>query len=194
MTEKEFFNTLAGPAEGTYKEKRSKFLAFAFPVDDRSQIKARLDHLKKKYFDARHHCYAYRLGPRGEDWRANDDGEPAYTAGKPILGQLLTRELTDTLIVVVRYFGGIKLGVPGLINAYRSAARDALDKARIVKKQVLVEAVLQSRYEDRDKLMKYIKEKNLQVIAQDFGEPCRITVRLCPSEAGQIPFSMTDKS
>ncbi|MDR0728797.1 MAG: YigZ family protein, partial [Prevotellaceae bacterium] len=118
------YKTIVAPATGLFKDKGSKFLAFAWPVDDEAQVKAHVQRLKKDYFDARHHCFAYRIGLNGEQWRANDDGEPSSTGGKPILGQLLSRELTHTLVVVVRYFGGVLLGVPGLINAYRSAAAD----------------------------------------------------------------------
>ena len=114
------YHTLAGPAEAIYKEKSSKFLAYAYPVESEEEIRTLLDALRKKYYDATHHCYAWRLGPHGETFRTNDDGEPSGTAGKPILGQLLSNELVNCLIVVVRYFGGTKLGVSGLIGAYRS--------------------------------------------------------------------------
>ena len=113
------YHTLAGPAEAIYKEKSSKFLAYAYPVESEEEIRTLLDALRKKYYDATHHCYAWRLGPHGETFRANDDGEPSGTAGKPILGQLLSNELVNCLIVVVRYFGGTKLGVSGLIGAYK---------------------------------------------------------------------------
>ena len=116
------FYTLGGEAEALYKDKGSKFLAYGYPVTCEEEIKGRLDALRKRYYDATHHCYAWRLGPKGESFRAVDDGEPSSTAGRPILGQMLSREVTDVLIVVVRYFGGTKLGVPGLIEAYKRSA------------------------------------------------------------------------
>ena len=118
------FKSISAPAEGIYKEKGSKFLAFAYPVVSEEEVKAILESVRKEYYDARHHCYAWRLGLNGNQWRYNDDGEPSSTAGRPIYGQILSRELSDVLIVVVRYFGGTKLGVPGLIRAYRTAAAD----------------------------------------------------------------------
>lgn len=125
------YHTLAGPAEAIYKEKSSKFLAYAYPVESEEEIRTLLDALRKKYYDATHLCYAWRLGPHGETFRANDDGEPSGTAGKPILGQLLSNELVNCLIVVVRYFGGTKLGVSGLIGAYKESAAEAIRAAEI---------------------------------------------------------------
>ena len=129
------YHTLAGPAEAIYKEKSSKFLAYAYPVESEEEIRTLLDALRKKYYDATHLCYAWRLGPHGETFRANDDGEPSGTAGKPILGQLLSNELVNCLIVVVRYFGGTKLGVSGLIGAYKESAAEAIRAAEIVERQ-----------------------------------------------------------
>ncbi len=128
--------TVEAAAEAASRERSSKFLAYAYPVRSEEEIREHLDALRKRHFDATHHCYAWRLGPRGERWRANDDGEPSGTAGKPILGQLLSAEVTDCLIVVVRYFGGTKLGVPGLIAAYREAAAEALAAATVVERTV----------------------------------------------------------
>ena len=128
------YKTIETPAEGLYKEKGSKFIALAYPVRTEEAVKEIVGEIKVRYYDARHHCYAYRLGADKKKFRANDDGEPSSTAGKPILGQILSYDLTDILIVVVRYFGGIKLGVSGLINAYRAAAADAIGHARIVEK------------------------------------------------------------
>ncbi|MCF0172581.1 MAG: YigZ family protein, partial [Bacteroidales bacterium] len=120
------YKSIAAPSTGIYKDKGSKFMAFAYPVESEEEVKSLVSALRKKYFDARHHCWAYRIGRLGEKWRINDDGEPSSTAGKPILGQILSNQLSDTLIVVVRYFGGILLGTPGLIQAYKSAAADAI--------------------------------------------------------------------
>ena len=128
--------TIASASEAVYKEKSSKFLAYAYPVKSEEEIHGILDELHKRYYDATHHCYAWRLGPHGESYRANDDGEPSGTAGRPILGQLLSNELTDCLIVVVRYFGGTKLGVPGLIAAYKESAAAAIEAAEIIERTV----------------------------------------------------------
>ena len=128
------YQTIVAPATGAYKEKGSKFLAFAYPVSSEEEIKEYLKQIKKEYFDARHHCFAYRLGADGSVWRANDDREPSSSAGKPILGQLRSYNISDALVVVVRYTKGTKLGIPGLINAYRQAASDALQQSKIVTK------------------------------------------------------------
>ena len=126
------YKTIASTSEGIYKEKGSKFLAFAIPVVSEAEIKEHIDKIKKEYYDARHHCYAYILGADKATYRINDDGEPSGTAGRPIHGQLLSKDLTNTLVVVVRYFGGIKLGVSGLITAYKAATKDALDNAVVI--------------------------------------------------------------
>ncbi len=126
------YRTVAAPAEAACRERSSKFLSWIYPVRTEEEIRERLDALRKRYYDATHHCYAWRLGPRGEAFRANDDGEPSGTAGKPILGQLLSNDITDCLVVVVRYFGGTKLGVPGLIAAYRESGAEAIAAAEIV--------------------------------------------------------------
>ena len=129
------YRTVAAEAEAACRERSSKFLSWIYPVRSEEEIRERLDALRKKYYDATHHCYAWRLGPRGEAFRANDDGEPSGTAGKPILGQLLSNDITDCLVVVVRYFGGTKLGVPGLIAAYKESAAEAIAAAEIVEEQ-----------------------------------------------------------
>ena len=129
---KDSYLTVEGNAEAIFKEKSSKFLCYAFHVESEEEIESHLERLRKQYYDATHHCYAWRLGPFGERFRANDDGEPSSTAGKPILGQMLSREVTNCLIVVVRYFGGTKLGVPGLIAAYKESAAAALDASKVV--------------------------------------------------------------
>ena len=130
------YMTIAKPAEGSYSEKRSKFLAYAFPVENEQEVKQRLTEIQKKHWDARHHCYAYILGPHKDAYRLNDNGEPSGTAGRHIYGQLLSKDLTNTLVIVVRYFGGIKLGVSGLQNAYKIAAREALDAAVIEERTI----------------------------------------------------------
>ncbi|MDR0691803.1 MAG: YigZ family protein [Prevotellaceae bacterium] len=179
----DIYKTIAAPCSGVFKDKGSKFLAYAFPVNTVEEVKQQVQRLKKKYFDARHHCYAYRIGVRGEQWRANDDGEPSSTAGKPILGQLLSRELTNVLIVVVRYFGGIQLGVPGLINAYRSAASDALAHAQVVEKTAMVELSLRFPYAAMNEVMKLLKEEQAEILSQQFDADCVITVAVPRSRA-----------
>lgn len=165
----DFFLTIQQPAEGIFKEKGSKFLAFAIPVQTEDQIKVELELLKKKYFDARHHCYAWVLGPEKNRYRANDDGEPNHSAGDPILGQIRSHNLTDVLVVVVRYFGGTKLGVSGLIQAYRTAANEALRQALIVNKEVLVFFTLQFDYEATPEIMRVVKEFDITIISQDYS-------------------------
>ena len=168
------YHTLAAPAEGLYKEKGSKFLAFAYPVRTTDDVKTHLDELRKQYFDARHHCYAYILGPNKDAYRANDDGEPSGTGGRPIHGQLLSADLTDTLIVVVRYFGGILLGASGLANAYKTAARDAIDHAQIIEKTIDVRYRLSFEYALMNDVMRIIKDFDLKPENQHFDLDCTL--------------------
>ncbi len=168
------YRTIAAPAEGLYKEKGSKFLAFAYPVRTNDEVKAYLDALRKQYFDARHHCYAYILGANKDAWRANDDGEPSGTGGRPIHGQLLSADLTDTLIVVVRYFGGILLGASGLANAYKTAARDAIDHAEIVERTIDVRYRLRFEYALMNDVMRIIKDFDLKPENQQFDLDCTL--------------------
>lgn len=170
------YRTIAAPSEGLYKEKGSKFLAFAFPVHSIEDVKRHLDQLRKDYFDARHHCYAYILGPRKDAFRANDDGEPSGTGGRPIHGQLLSADLTDTLIVVVRYFGGILLGASGLANAYKTAARDAIDHATIVERTIDCRYRLSFAYEAMNDVMRILKDYDLKPENQHFEMDCTLEV------------------
>ncbi|HEY3405857.1 MAG TPA: YigZ family protein [Ohtaekwangia sp.] len=172
------FHTIQQPAEGTYKEKGSKFLAFAYPVENESEIKERLDALKKKYFDARHHCYAWMLGSEKKRFRAFDDGEPNHSAGDPVLGQIRSKDLTHVLVVVVRYFGGVKLGVGGLISAYKAAAGDALNHAVIIEKEVTGFYTLKYDYDATPEVMKLIKNNELTIRSQDFAERCKLEVEI----------------
>ena len=164
------YSTLQHAAEGIYKEKGSKFLAFAYPVDSETTIKERLDHLKKEYFDARHHCFAWMLGPDKTHFRAFDDGEPNHSAGTPILGQIRSKGITNVLVVVVRYFGGVKLGVGGLINAYRTAAENALNNSPIVEMEISENVKLQFDYLILSDVMKLVKDFGLKILEQDFSE------------------------
>ena len=180
------YRTLAAPSEGIYKEKGSKFLAFAFPVVSLDEVKAHLERLRKDYFDARHHCYAYILGADKAAWRANDDGEPSGTGGRPIYGQLLSADLTDTLIVVVRYFGGVLLGASGLANAYKTAARDAIANATVVEKTIDVVYRLHFEYALMNDVMRIIKEFGLTPRNQDFGLDCKLQVSVRRSQSVRL--------
>lgn len=186
------YRTLAGPSEGLYKEKGSKFLAFAYPVSTLDQVKAHLDQLRKDYFDARHHCYAYILGPRKDAFRANDDGEPSGTGGRPIHGQLLSADLTDTLIVVVRYFGGVLLGASGLANAYKTAARDAIDHATIIEKTIDTRYRLRFKYETMNDVMRLLKDFDLKPMDQQFDLECSLEVLVRQSLSVRLYDALRD--
>lgn len=186
------FRSLEAPSEGLYKEKGSKFLAFAYPVASEEEIKRHLERIRKEYYDARHHCYAYRLGLAGDVWRMNDDGEPSSTAGRPIFGQIQSAGLSDILIVVVRYFGGIKLGVPGLINAYRSAAADAISNGRIVEKTATELFSVTFDYAGMDRVMRVLKDMGLSPLRFDTGNECRLEISVRLSDTGRFIQRMTD--
>lgn len=180
------YRTIEGQAEGLYKEKGSKFLAFAYHVRTVEEVKAHLDELRKEYFDARHHCYAYILGPRKDAWRANDDGEPSGTGGRPIHGQLLSADLTDTLVVVVRYFGGILLGASGLANAYKTAARDAIDHAAIVERTIDMRYRLGFEYAAMNDVMRILKDFDLKPQNQHFDMDCTLEVEVRQSQSVRL--------
>ena len=168
------YKTIEASSEGLYKEKGSKFIALAFPASSEEQVKEVLDELRKSYHDARHHCYAYSLGARGDKWRMNDDGEPSGTAGKPIYGQLQSFEVTNILAVVIRYFGGTKLGVSGLINAYKTATHDALANAKVITKTVNDIFKLTFGYTVMNDIMRIIKETDVEIKSQNFDNVCSI--------------------
>ena len=170
--------TVSTISEGLYKEKGSRFISFAIPVSGLAEIKEILAGKKKEYHDARHICYAYIIGTQGEETRANDDGEPSGTAGRPILGVLLSHNLTNTLLVVVRYFGGTKLGTSGLINAYREAAADAIARNTIIEKTVDVTFVIHFDYPFLNEVMRVIKEEAPTVVDRHFDTRCSITLRI----------------
>lgn len=180
------YHTIAGPSEGLYKEKGSKFLAFAYPVHNTDEVKQHLEALRKEYFDARHHCYAYILGPTKDVYRVNDDGEPSGTGGRPIHGQLLSADLTDTIIVVVRYFGGVLLGASGLANAYKTAARDAIEHAEIVEKTIDVRYRLQFEYVLMNDVMRIVKEFGLTPMNQDYNLDCRLELSVRQSQSVRL--------
>jgi len=160
--------TIEKPVKGSYREKGSKFLAFGYPLKSEDEVKKYLERLRKEFFDARHHCFAWILGPDKSRFRAFDDGEPNHSAGDPILGQIRSRELTNVLVVVVRYFGGTKLGVGGLINAYRKAAGGALQQAVIIEEDVVEFFELKYSYDATPEVMKLVKEFNLQIVQQEY--------------------------
>ncbi len=180
------YKTIKGTAEGYYTEKRSKFYAFAHHVESPEEVKELLAGYRKKYYDARHVCWAYRLGPAGEEFRMNDDGEPSSTAGKPIHGQLLSRELTDAVVFVIRYYGGVNLGTSGLIVAYREATADALDKAEVEER--LVEAVIEYSfpYAMMNGVMKVVKDLQPRIVSQTFDNTCVIKLAIRQSMAEQL--------
>lgn len=184
--------TLSAPAQGLYKEKGSKFLSFAYPVETEQEIKEIIEKLRKEYYDARHHCYAYVLGARQEVYRANDDGEPSSTAGKPIHGQILSYGLTNVLVVVVRYFGGTKLGTSGLINAYKTATNDALAQARTIEKIVMRQYELRFPYEQMNQVMRIVKDLRLQVLGQEADNECRMRVAVRLSECSRCEEKWVD--
>ncbi len=180
------YKTITQASSGLYKEKGSKFIALAYPVTGEGEVKQLLEDLRKEYYDARHHCYAYILGPDRSAWRVNDDGEPSGTGGKPIHGQILSFDLTNVLIVVIRYFGGTKLGVSGLINAYKSAAKDALSQAEIVEKTVNEIYRLEFPYELMNDVMRIIKEEDLHMIDNQYDNSCTITYSIRKNEADRV--------
>ena len=180
------YKTLKTEGEGYYTEKRSKFLAFAHHVQTIDEIKDLIAGYRKKYYDARHVCYAYMLGPERLEFRANDDGEPSSTAGKPILGQINSNELTDILIVVVRYYGGVNLGTSGLIVAYREAAADAIAHSEIETRQVEEIIIYQFAYPMMNDVMRIVKEMQPRIVSQTYDNTCEIKLSIRKSEAEQL--------
>jgi uncharacterized YigZ family protein len=180
------YKTIVHPSEGIFKDKGSKFIALAFPVNHEEQIKEHLHELKKKYYDARHHCYAYALGANRDAWRFNDDGEPSGTAGKPIYGQILSNDITNVLIVVVRYFGGVKLGVRGLINAYRASASDAIQNSVIEERTIKEVYQITFEYALLNDVMKIIKDNDLEQISQNFELSCELVFAVRKSHSDLI--------
>lgn len=178
IMEADEYRTIAAPSEAIYTEKRSKFIAIALPVRTVEEVKMRLEEYQKKYYDARHVCYAYMLGHERKDFRANDNGEPSGTAGKPILGQINSNELTDVLVIVVRYFGGIKLGTSGLIVAYRTAAAEALAAAAFVERTVDDEVEVLFEYPFMNDVMRVVKEEEPTIVSQTYDMDCMMRLRI----------------
>ncbi|HNS17282.1 MAG TPA: YigZ family protein [Bacteroidales bacterium] len=185
-TEPDNYQTILDPVSGSFRDRGSKFLGFAYPVTSEEQIREHLTLIKKHYHDAHHHCYAWALGPDRSLYRINDDGEPSGSAGKPIYGQMLSRNLSDLLVVVVRYFGGTKLGIPGLINAYRTAAAEALSQAEIVTKTVTSAFRIRCAYALLQQVMHIIKDKNLILTENHFEEDCLLIVHVPKSQTVEL--------
>ncbi|GGW65054.1 putative YigZ family protein [Winogradskyella epiphytica] len=185
--EDDLYQTIEKPAQGElFKDKNSKFYGYAFPVTDEEQVKIHLEDLKKEHYSARHWCYAYQIGTENIQYRANDDGEPNNSAGMPIYGQIQSFEVTNILIVVVRYFGGVKLGVGGLINAYRTGAQLALEAADIVKKTINKEFLLTFEYKNMSKVMRILKENNVDIKKQTLELDCKLEITVRKSHAPKI--------
>ena len=184
--ENDTYKTIEKIAEGYYTEKRSKFFSFAIPVRNTEEVKKHVEKFRKEYYDARHICWAYMLGAKREIFRANEDGEPSSTAGKPILGQINSKELTDILIIVIRYFGGIELGTSGLIVAYRTAAAAAIEAAETVVRTVDIDITVNFEYPYMNGIMKVIKETNPIIVSKKFDMDCQMTLRIRKSEAEKL--------
>lgn len=180
---KDTYQTIEAPVAGIFKDRGSKFLAYAEEVENDDDIKGFLDRVKKEHPKARHHCYAFRLGLDGNRYRANDDGEPSGTAGRPILGQIDSFGLTNLMVIVVRYFGGTKLGVPGLINAYKMATIDALETATVVEKIIKDHYQLQFGYDLMSSVMGFLKNSEVDILSQDFEERVAMTIAIQKSKA-----------
>ena len=172
------YQTLKSPIQAEFKDKGSRFLAFAYPVQTAEQVKKNVDDLRQEHHKARHWCYAYRLGVDGNQFRANDDGEPSGSAGRPILGQIDSFELTDVLVVVVRYFGGTLLGVPGLIHAYKTSTQMALENAQIIEKNIEKTVRIRCEYPYLNEAIRIAKNHQAEIIEQDLQLDCRLTVRI----------------
>ena len=178
MSQEDTYRTITALSEGIYTEKRSKFIAIALPVRTLEEVKLHLETYQKKYYDARHVCYAYMLGHERLNFRANDNGEPSGTAGKPILGQINSNELTDILIIVVRYFGGIKLGTSGLIVAYKAAAAEAISNATIIEKTVDDDVTVAFEYPFMNDIMRIVKEDEPEILKQSYDMDCLMKLRI----------------
>ena len=193
MTEDEY-RTIENPAEGFYKDRGSKFLSFAFPVENEAAVKVYLHQVKKAHHASNHHCYAFRLHPKGDVFRSSDDREPSGSAGKPILGQLLSYELTDILIVVARYFGGSLLGVPGLINAYRSSAIDAIENANIIVKTVHATFEISIPHQLMNELLNVVRSESGIISRQAFGEKMMVHISVSKSRKISLIEKLTNNS
>jgi uncharacterized YigZ family protein len=186
------FHTLEAKSEGLYKEKMSKFLSFAIPITSVSEAKETIAVYQKKYFDARHVCWAYMLGASRTEFQSNDNGEPSGTAGKPILGQINSFGLTNILIIVVRYFGGIKLGTSGLIVAYREAAKEAITSGRIIECHEMSRVSITFQYESMNAVMRQAKDPNVRILSQQFDNLCVMTLEIRTDEIDRLRSKLAD--
>ena len=186
------YNTIEKPSVAEFSDRGSKFIAFAFPVSDAGDFKEKLAGVKKEHPKATHHCFAYRLGTDSSSYRVSDDGEPSGSAGRPILGQIDSRELTDTLVIVVRYFGGTLLGVPGLINAYKTAAALSLQVTPLLQKPVLVQYRLQFDYTQMNDIMRTVKQFGCIVLAQEMNLFCTATIGVPKQWLDEVVFKLAD--
>ena len=192
MEFKDTYKTIASPSEEIlFKEKNSKFFGYAFPITSEDEVKILIEPLRKKHFNAVHFCYAYQMGASKIHFRANDDGEPSNSAGMPIYGQIQSYELTNILVVIVRFFGGTKLGVGGLISAYKTAAQMAIEAATIIEKTIDVHYLISFDYKNMNKVMRVIKEKNLEIITQKMELSCEIEIATRKKNA-EIIFDIFD--
>ena len=190
MNKSDTYKTIKNSTEGeVFKDKGSKFIGYAFPVSNEEQIKMQLDALKVNHHKARHWCYAWKLGVEKFSFRANDDGEPNNSAGNPIYGQILSNDLTNILVVVVRYFGGTKLGVGGLINAYKTSAKSALEVSQIIQKTMDIDFELEFEYIDMNKVMRLIKEKGIHIVSQEMNIQCHLKISIRKNEAENIKLA-----
>jgi uncharacterized YigZ family protein len=185
------YHTISAPALANFRDKGSRFLGFLYPVNDLDEIKKCLDELKSKYYDATHHCYAWALGQDRANYRINDDGEPSGSAGRPIYGQMLSADITNVLLVVVRYYGGTKLGVPGLINAYKTTAREAIASAEIITRLITESYQVSFKYIQMNQVMKVLKESNASIVKTEFDEACKLYFSSPRLEAKKIIAKLT---
>ncbi len=193
LLEKDTYKTLSAPSEETlFKEKNSKFFGYAFPVSNEDEVKSFLEDIRKQHHSARHWCYAYQMGTETIYYRANDDGEPSNTAGMPIYGQIQSFGVTNVLVIVVRYFGGVKLGVGGLISAYRASAQMALEASKIIEKTIDIHYTLKFGYQVMNKVMRVIKEKNLDIVSQKMEMDCEIVISTRKKNAPAILEAFTN--
>jgi uncharacterized YigZ family protein len=185
------YKTIASKSQGLFKDRGSKFLSFALPVRSFDEVKAIVREYRKEYHDARHVCYACMLGAERNEFRTSDDGEPSGTAGRPVLGQINAKELTDVLIVVVRYFGGILLGTGGLVNAYREAAKEALEHARIIEKTVNRTFTVRFDYPQTNEIMRIVKDTDAQITSQNYATDCTVTLAIRQGDADRLLNKLT---
>ncbi len=186
MEPSDSYQSIAGTSKGTYRDKASKFISFAIPVASEDEVKEHLTRLRKEYYDANHHCYAYRIGHPEYLYRINDDGEPSSSAGKPIYGQILSRELSDVLVVVIRYFGGTNLGIPGLIHAYKTTAQEALDQAKRCTKVLSEKYMIRFQYPQMNDVMRILKQEKAENLSQEFDNDCKIHFSIRKSKSEKL--------